>query len=64
MNVHERPFLSEEDPTPLEAGMTFTDEPSIMANGGINLRIEDIIVCEPGGGRVLNTYPVDLVVAG
>ena len=30
MDVHERPFLSEEDETPLERGMTFTDEPSIM----------------------------------
>ena len=64
MNVHERPFLSVEDDTPLEAGMTFTDEPSIMTPGGINVRIEDVIVCAPGGGRVLNSYPVDLVVAG
>jgi Xaa-Pro aminopeptidase len=61
MNVHERPFLSEEDETPLEAGMTFTDEPSIMAPGGINLRIEDVIVCAEGGGRTLNSYPTALV---
>lgn len=61
MNVHERPFLSEEDDTPLEPGMTFTDEPSIMTHGGINVRIEDVIVCEVGGGRSLNSYPVDLV---
>ena len=33
MDVHERPFLSEEDETPLEAGMTFTDEPSILPPG-------------------------------
>jgi Xaa-Pro aminopeptidase len=61
MNVHERPFLSEEDDTVLEAGMTFTDEPSIMAPGGINLRIEDVIVCADGGGRALNSYPTPLV---
>ena len=30
MDVHERPFLSTEDETPLEPGMTFTDEPSII----------------------------------
>jgi Xaa-Pro aminopeptidase len=30
LNVHERPFLSPEDETPLELGMTFTDEPSIL----------------------------------
>jgi Xaa-Pro aminopeptidase len=61
MNVHERPFLSEEDETPLESGMTFTDEPSIMMKGGFNVRIEDIIVCEEGGGRTLNSYPTALV---
>ena len=61
MNVHERPFLSEEDETPLESGMTFTDEPSIMMKGGFNVRIEDIIVCEEGGGRTLNSYPTELV---
>jgi Xaa-Pro aminopeptidase len=61
MNVHERPFLSPEDETPLEAGMTFTDEPSIMIMGGFGVRIEDIIVCEEGGGRTLNSYPTALV---
>jgi Xaa-Pro aminopeptidase len=63
MNVHERPFLSAEDETPLEAGMTFTDEPSIMITGGFGVRIEDIIVCEDGGGRTLNSYPTALVTA-
>jgi Xaa-Pro aminopeptidase len=63
MNVHERPFLSAEDDTPLEAGMTFTDEPSIMITGGFGVRIEDIIVCEEGGGRTLNSYPTALVTA-
>jgi Xaa-Pro aminopeptidase len=61
MDVHERPFLSEEDETPLEPGMTFTDEPSIIIPGRYSLRIENIIVCEEGGGRVLNAYPTALV---
>ncbi len=61
MNVHERPFLSDEDSTKLEAGMTFTDEPSIMIPGRFSVRIEDIIVVEDGGGRMLNTYPSTLV---
>jgi Metallopeptidase family M24 len=30
MDVHEKPFVSEEDQTPLQAGMTFTIEPSIF----------------------------------
>jgi Xaa-Pro aminopeptidase len=60
MDVHERPFLSPEDETPLRAGMTFTDEPSIIVPGRWSLRIEDIIVVEEGGGRKLNSYPAAL----
>ena len=61
MDVHERPFLSPEDETPLEPGMTFTDEPSIMIPGRYSVRIEDIIVVEETGGRMLNAYPKGLV---
>jgi Xaa-Pro aminopeptidase len=61
MDVHERPFLSTEDETPLEPGMTFTDEPSIIVPGRFSIRIEDIIVVEEGGGKKLNSYPTALV---
>jgi Xaa-Pro aminopeptidase len=61
MDVHERPFISPEDETPLEPRMTFTDEPSIIIPGRYSLRIEDIVVCEEGGGRTLNAYPAALV---
>jgi Xaa-Pro aminopeptidase len=61
LDVHERPFLSPEDDTPLEAGMTFTDEPSIIVRGGFGMRIENVVVCADGGARVLNEYPDDLV---
>jgi Xaa-Pro aminopeptidase len=64
MDVHERPFLSAEDDTRLEAGMTFTDEPSILIPGRYGVRIEDIIVVEEGGGRSLNSYPTALTVNG
>ena len=64
MDVHERPFISSEDETPLEPGMTFTDEPSIIIPGRYSLRIEDIVVCEEGGGRKLNSYPAALVANG
>jgi Xaa-Pro aminopeptidase len=62
LDVHERPFVSEEDETPLEAGMTFTDEPSILVDGRFGVRIEDVVVCEPGGGRKLNAFPPALIV--
>ena len=64
LDVHERPFLSPEDETPLEAGMTFTDEPSIVVHGSFGMRIENVVVCADGGARVLNDYPNDLVANG
>ena len=61
LDVHERPFISSEDETVLEPGMTFTDEPSIIIPGRFSVRIEDIVVCEEGGGRKLGRYPTALV---
>jgi len=53
LDVHEHPFLSVEDETPLEEGMTFTDEPSILVDGSFGIRIEDVIAVTGGGGRIL-----------
>jgi Xaa-Pro aminopeptidase len=64
MDVHERPFLSTEDETPLEPGMTFTDEPSLIVTGSWSLRIENIIVVEDEGGRSLNSFSNELTVNG
>jgi Xaa-Pro aminopeptidase len=64
LDVHEQPFVSEEDETSLEPGMTFTDEPSILVDGRFGVRTEDVVVCEPGGGRKLNAFPPDLIVNG
>ncbi len=61
LDVHERPFISEEDETPLEAGMTFTVEPSVFWPGHVGVRIEDVVVCTDDGGRKLNEYPEELV---
>ena len=61
LDIHERPFISPEEETPLEPGMTFTDEPSILIPGRFGVRIEDVVVCEEGGGRTLNAYPSALV---
>jgi Xaa-Pro aminopeptidase len=64
LNVHERPFLSVEDDTVLEAAMAFTDEPSLNVPGRFSVRIEDIVVCEEGGGRNLNRFPSALIANG
>ena len=62
LDVHEQPFISAENATPLEAGMTFTDEPSILLPGRFGVRIEDIVVCaEGGGGRLTTLSPAPVV---
>jgi Xaa-Pro aminopeptidase len=61
LDVHERPFISAEERTPLEPGITFTDEPSIIIPGCFGVRIEDVVVCDEAGGRKLDPYPPDLV---
>jgi Xaa-Pro aminopeptidase len=62
LDVHEYPFISEEDATPLEPGMTFTIEPSVFWPGHVGARIEDVIVCEASGARSLNRYSNALVI--
>ena len=62
LNVHEEPYISVEDSTTLEAGMTFTDEPSILWPEHFAVRIEDVIVCAEGGARVLNEYSKESIV--
>jgi Xaa-Pro aminopeptidase len=57
LDLHERPYISEEDDLTLEEGMVFTIEPSINVPGRFGMRIEDMVVCEPGGGRKLVDHP-------
>jgi Xaa-Pro aminopeptidase len=61
LDVHEFPFISEEDHTPLEVGMTFTIEPSVFWPGRVGVRVEDVIVVEENGGRKLNQFTTDLI---
>ncbi|HET9389365.1 MAG TPA: Xaa-Pro peptidase family protein [Steroidobacteraceae bacterium] len=41
MDGHEAPFLVRNDPTPLAAGMCFSDEPGIYIPGEFGIRLED-----------------------
>jgi Xaa-Pro aminopeptidase len=61
LDVHEYPFISEEDDTPLEVGMTFTIEPSIFWPGRVGARIEDVVVVTENGGEKLNEYHDDFI---
>ncbi len=44
LDVHEAPFLTASDHTPLEAGMLFTIEPSITQFDTFSARVEDVVV--------------------
>jgi Xaa-Pro aminopeptidase len=61
LDVHEFPYISEEDHTPLEVGMTFTIEPSVFWPGRVGVRVEDIIVVEENGGRKINEFTTELL---
>jgi Xaa-Pro aminopeptidase len=60
-DVHELPYISEEDDTVLEPGMAFTIEPSVFWPGRVGVRVEDIFVCTESGVLRLNEYPTTLV---
>ena len=60
-DVHELPYISEEDNTVLEPGMAFTIEPSVFWPGRVGVRVEDIFVCTETGVMRLNEYPTTLV---
>jgi Xaa-Pro aminopeptidase len=61
-DVHEPPFLTKGDATPLQEGMLFTIEPSIFQATGASARVEDVIVARPTGGEPLTRGFQELIV--
>jgi Xaa-Pro aminopeptidase len=55
VDVHEAPFLTDGDDTPLEVGMMFTIEPSIAQFDGFSARVEDVVVVRENGGERLTS---------
>ena len=55
LDVHEPPFLTAGDDTPLREGMLFTVEPSITRFDTFSARVEDVVVVRPDGGEPLTT---------
>jgi Xaa-Pro dipeptidase len=60
LEVHEDPSLDPGSATVLEPGMVFTIEPGIYLPGWGGVRIEDVVVVESGGGRVLSNASREL----
>ena len=61
LEVHEDPYIVAGNVEALEPGMAFSVEPGIYP-GPHGARIEDIVVCTPGGYERLNNTPRDLIV--
>ena len=64
LDVHERPFILEGDPSTLQPGMTTTMEPGIYIQGYGGVRIEDDVLITPDGPRCLTSFPRELMVVG
>jgi Xaa-Pro aminopeptidase len=64
LEVHEPPSLRRTRPYTLEAGMVFTVEPGIYQPGVTGIRIEDVVVLEDSGTRLLTNAAREPIVIG
>ncbi|HZT50996.1 MAG TPA: M24 family metallopeptidase [Stellaceae bacterium] len=64
LGLHERPIISRlnsfDDPMEIKAGMVFALETYCPASDGYSAaRIEEEVVCTPGGAKVITLYPAE-----
>src|SRR5439155_19788135 len=62
--VHERPFLSASDQTPLKTGMVITNEPGIYRPGWGGVRLEEMVLVTEDGPEVLTPASHEVGVGG
>jgi Xaa-Pro aminopeptidase len=61
LHVHELPRVGRNSRDPVRAGSVITIEPGVYLPGFGGVRIEDLIVVEEGGCRLLSHSPKDLI---
>ncbi len=61
MEIHEGPRLGAKAADVLREGMVVTIEPGVYLPGQFGIRIEDMVVVEAGGARVLTPAPKELL---
>ncbi len=54
LEVHEKPYISKKNDSPLISGMVFTVEPAIYIPDKFGVRIEDIVLVKENGCEVLS----------
>jgi Xaa-Pro aminopeptidase len=64
LETHEPPRLRRTESYTLEPGMVFSVEPGIYLPGVTGIRIEDIVVLEASGPRLLTNSPREPLVIG
>ena len=64
MDIHEAPQIMRGNHKMLVAGTVFTVEPGLYRQGEIGVRIEDNVVTEVSGARVLTSFPRELTLIG
>jgi Xaa-Pro aminopeptidase len=62
LDIHEAPRLSQRSEDTLEAGNIVTVEPGVYLPGELGIRIEDLVVVEEDGSRVLTSITKELTV--
>lgn len=62
LTVHEMPLLFMGDTTTIEAGMTFTVEPTLRVPGSFSNRVEDVVLVTADGTEYLTNCARDLTI--
>jgi Xaa-Pro dipeptidase len=60
MDGHEWPYLVKGNTLPLQAGMTFSDEPGIYIPGEFGIRLEDDMIITPDGAVLMTPQSTSL----
>jgi Xaa-Pro aminopeptidase len=60
LEVHESPTLSSRSTDTLQAGTIVTVEPGVYLPGRFGIRIEDLVVVQTGGNRILTSLSKEL----
>lgn len=64
LDLHERPFIKQDETLTLQPGMVTTMEPGIYILGYGGVRIEDDILLTEQGPELLTRFPKDLTIVG